>query len=454
MSDSTINPYKSPEATEPQTPPDEAQSTYSLARERLILLVLAAVQFTSIVDFMVIMPLGPMLERELGLTPAMFGLIVSSYTCAAGIAGLFASVIVDRFARRTAFLALFAGFLAGTCACGLAPSYFWLLAARLLTGAFGGILGGMAMTIVGDVFHESRRGTATGTLMSAFALASVVGVPAGLTLGQNYGWHVTFLTLAVLGIPIFFLAAIVLPPLAGHVGSGRDQEHSLTKLHTVFTESNHLKAFALTFSLMFGSFCIIPFFAPYLVSNVKIPENRLAVIYIAGGVLTLVGSPIVGKLADRFGKLLVYRIATPLLALALIAATNLPPVSLPIAAIVMSSLMFCNASRMVPAMAMITSSVAPARRGGFLGANSAVQHISAGLGAFVGGLILTEAPDHSLQNYPLVGILGVAVTLVSLWLAGRIRIVDGGHATDISASLAAAAQGTLNADEPITVAEM
>jgi predicted MFS family arabinose efflux permease len=433
---------------------DADEPIFSRGRERLILLVLAAVQFTSIVDFVVVMPLGPVLERELDLTPARFGLIVSSYTYAAGLAGLLASVIIDRFARRTAFLSLYAGFLAGTLACGLAPTYEWLLAARVLTGAFGGVLGGMAMAIVGDVFHEKRRGTATGALMSAFALASVVGVPVGLTLGQQFGWHVPFQVLAVLGIPIFFVAAKALPRLDAHLGSKQEQEHSFARLKATFSEPNHLRAFALTVSLMFGAFTVIPFLSPYLVSNVKIPEDRLAVVYIAGGVLTLIGSPIAGRLADRFGKLLVYRLVAPMLAIVILVATNLPPVSLLMAAIVMALLMLCNACRMVPAMAMITSSVAPHRRGGFLGANSAVQHVAAGLGAFVGGLILTKAPDGTLENYPVVGLLSVAVTLFSLWLAGRLRMVEADHATGMAESLAAAAQGSLDADEPITVAEI
>jgi predicted MFS family arabinose efflux permease len=351
-------------------------------------------------------------------------------------------------------LALYTGFLCGTLACGLAPSYEYLLAARVLTGAFGGVLGGMAMAIVGDVFPEKRRGTATGALMSAFALASVFGVPAGLTLGQEFGWHVPFLTLAILGIPIFFVAAKALPRLDAHVGTRREREHSFAQLIATFTEPNHLRAFALTVSMMFGTFTVIPFLSPYLVSNVKIPENRLAVVYIAGGLLTLVGSPIVGRLADRFGKLLVYRVAAPLLAIGMLAATNLPPVSLPIAALVMALLMLCNAGRMVPAMAMITSSVAAHRRAGFLGANSAVQHIAAGLGAFVGGFVLTKTPAGTIEHYPLVGFLGVAATLVSLWLAGRIRIVVAAHATGTPESLAAAAQGNLDADEPITAAEI
>ena len=433
---------------------DVVKPTFSPGRERLILFVLAAVQFTSIVDFVVVMPLGPVLEEELSLTPARFGLIVSSYTYAAGVAGLLASVILDRFARRTAFLALYVGFLAGTLACGLAPTYEWLLAARVLTGAFGGVLGGMAMAIVGDVFPEHRRGTATGALMSAFALASVVGVPAGLTLGQQFGWHVPFLTLAILGVPIFFVAAIALPRLDAHLGTKREHEHSLAQLKATFTEPNHLRAFALTASMMFGVFTVIPFLSPYLVSNVKIPQEHLAVVYIAGGVLALVGSPIVGRLADRFGKLVVYRVAAPLLAIVILVATNLPPVSLWLAALVMALLMLCNSGRMVPAMAMITSSVAPQRRGGFLGANSAVQHVSAGFGAFVGGFILSKAPDGTIEHYPIVGLLGIAATLVSVWLAGRLRIVGVDHTTTTGESLAVAAQGNVDAGEPITAAEI
>jgi predicted MFS family arabinose efflux permease len=157
-------------------------------RERLVVLILAAVQFTTIVDFMIVMPLGPQLMRSLQIDPAQFGVIVSSYTFAAGIAGLVATTIVDRFGRRTTFMTLNAGFLLGTLFCGLAPTYELLVASRIATGAFGGILGGMAMAIIGDVFPEERRGRATGSLMTGFALASVAGVPLGQLLGTSVGW--------------------------------------------------------------------------------------------------------------------------------------------------------------------------------------------------------------------------------------------------------------------------
>ena len=316
--------------------------SFSRNRERLILLVLAVVQFTSIVDFMVVMPLEPELEGDLHLTPTRFGLIVSSYTFAAGLAGLLASMFVDRFARRTAFLAIYAGFLVGTFACGMAPDYGWLLAARVLTGAFGGVLGGMAFAIVGDVFPEERRGRATGAIMSGFALASVLGVPVGLTLGQIYGWHTPFRLLAVLGVPIFFIAAKVLPPLNAHMIAGPRTQSPLAHLKETFIDPNNLRAFALTISMMFGVFCVVPFLAPYLVSNVGIAKDHLWVVYTTGGVLTLIGSPIIGKLADRHGKLLVYRVIAPVLCVVVLVATNLPPVHLVIATLVMGGMMLCN----------------------------------------------------------------------------------------------------------------
>src|SRR4051812_33798781 len=249
----------------------------SRGRERAILLTLGAVQFTSIVDFMVVMPLGPQLMRTLHLTPARFGLIVSSYTMAAGVAGLVASSLIDRFGRKAAFLSLYGGFLVGTLLCGLAPTYATLLSARIITGCFGGILGGMAMAIIGDVFPDERRGRATGALMSAFALASVFGVPFGLCLGTRLGWHAPFLLLAGLGCPVLGIALRVLPPLRGHLGRAQ-AAHPLRLLRETFTHPNHLRAFALVVTLMFGGFAVIPYISPYLVANVGGSEASLPLV--------------------------------------------------------------------------------------------------------------------------------------------------------------------------------
>ena len=389
-------------------------------RELLLLFVLAAVQFTSIVDFMVVMPLGPQLRRKLGIEPDQFGWIVASYTLAAGLAGLLASSFLDRFGRRRAYLTLFTGFLAGTLLCGLSFDYWSLMAARVVTGAFGGILGGMALAIIGDVFPEERRGRATGILMSAFALASVLGVPLCLSLGTRFGWQVPFLVLAVFGLGVLGLAFWILPPLRDHL-KAQVPAHPWTRLCETFSHTNHLRAFGLTFAIMFGGFSVIPYISLYLVSNVGVSEADLTWVYVAGGLLTLVGAPLIGRLADRFGKLPVYRVVAAMAAVLMVAVTTLRPVPLIVAVGVAGVLMLSNAGRMVAGLAIVTGSVQPGRRGGFMSANSAVQHLASGLGAAAGGKIIITAADRSLERFGWVGIMAMAATLLSLWLAGLVR---------------------------------
>jgi MFS transporter, DHA1 family, inner membrane transport protein len=421
-------------------------------RERLVLFILAAVQFTTIVDFMIVMPLGPQLMRMLAIGPAKFGLIVSSYTFAAGVGGLAASSIVDRFARRTTFMIQYAGFLLGTLCCAMAPNYAMLTLARIVTGAFGGILGGMSMAIIGDVFPEERRGRATGSLMTGFALASVAGVPFGLYLGTNYGWHVPFIVLAIGGLPALALVPFVMPPLDGHVG--RSHAHPLRSLVETFSHASHLNAFALIIALMVGSFTVFPYLSPYLVANVGMTEQQLPLVYIAGGALTLFAAPIIGRLADRHGKLKMFRLILPLSALMLLVITHLPPVPVIVAVAVFGGLMVCNVGRMIAALAMVTSSVEPRRRGAFLSANASVQHMASGLGAYLGGIIISQSADGKIEHFGAAGWVAVAATLATLWLAGRVTIVDQGPgaADAISAeamSMMAAAEAAVDIGEPV-----
>jgi MFS transporter, DHA1 family, inner membrane transport protein len=416
--------------------------------EMMLLLMLASVQFTSIVDFMVVMPLGPQLKRLLEIESWQFGRIVSSYTISAGIAGIFASSFMDRFGRKAAFLTLYAGFLVGTLFCGLVQTYATLLAARVVTGAFGGILGGMALAIVGDVFPEHKRGRATGVLMSAFALASVVGVPVGIYLGNKFDWHAPFLILAGLGLPVLIAAVRVLPALRDHLQQG-PHAHPLAKLAETFSQPNHLRAFALVATMMLGGFAVIPYISVYVVGNLGIAETDLPVIYVTGGLLTLVGAPIVGRLADRHGKLPVYRVIATLSAILMILVTNLPPLPLAVVAAATGTLMLTNAGRMVAAMSMVTGSVEPSRRGGFMSANSAIQHISTGLGAYLGGqIIVDDKVAHTIHYFDRVGWMAVASTLISLWLAGRVRAAakPGPRPADVTAF-----ENVL--DDPLTAAK-
>jgi predicted MFS family arabinose efflux permease len=411
--------------TEPEAPPEEA-AVGALSvdqvrrREVMLLLILAAVQFTSIVDFMVVMPLGPELVRTLRIDAFQFGLIVASYTLSAGMAGLVASSIMDRFGRKAAFLGLYSGFLLGTLLCGLARSYHTLLAARVATGAFGGILSGLALTIIADVFPEERRGRATGVLMSAFAVASSVGVPIGIQLGTKLGWNFPFLVLAGLGSVCLVAALGVMPPLRDHLRHAAFA-HPLRQLRETFSQRNNLRAFALTVLVMFGGFSVIPYISVSLVGNVGVIQDDLWVVYAAGGILTFIGAPLIGRLADQFGKLPVYRIVALISAGMMLVVTNMPRVSLALAVTAVAALMLTNAGRMVAALSMITSSVESRFRGGLMSANSAMQHLASGLGAAMGGRIVFLTPDRVLHNFYIVGLVSVVATLVSLWLAGLIR---------------------------------
>lgn len=416
-----------------------------LRGEWAILFTLAAVQFTSIVDFMIVMPLGPQLIESLGLDTARFGWIVSSYTFAAGVAGLCGVAVLDRVDRRSAFLVQYAGFVVGTFLCGLADSFVGLLAARIVTGAFGGVLGGQSLAIVGDLFPEERRGHATGTLMSAFAVASVAGVPAGIWIGHAWGWQAPFLLLAAASLPLFFLAAWAIPPLRGHLGA--PAAPALARLVDTLTRPDHLRAFALVSVLMIGAFAVIPFISASYVANVGVSEGELPLVFVAGGLVTLVGSPFIGRLADRIGKLAVFRVMVPLSALMMVVITHLPRVGVGWAAPATAALMLANTGRMVAAMALINATVEPARRGGFMSANSSIQHMACGVGTAVGGAIVVGAPGEPLLHYDVAGWFGAAVTLASLWFAARLRPRAGGPPTTPARSLAAAAEAEAAAGE-------
>ncbi len=402
-------------------PPPGPPGAHAGGREATILFALAALQFVAIVDFMIVMPLGPQLLDDLGIDARRFSWVVSAYTLTAGLAGLLAAPWLDRVPRRAAYLVLSIGLLAGTVACGLATSFPLLLVARCATGGFGGVHGGLALAIVADVFPPERRGSATGTLMLAFAVASVVGVPLGIALGTRLGWQAPFFALAALGLPLVGLAAWSLPPLAAHVDGTR--RHAFARLLDTLTVPAHVRGFALIAMLMVGAFSVIPFISTSLVANVGVTQDQLPAIFIAGGLLTLLTTPLTGRLVDRCGALPVFCGSVPMSAGMMLVLTHLPAVGILGAAPVTAALMATNAARAVTAMSLITTSIEPRRRGGFMSVNSSVQHVASGLGTTCAGLIVSGGAGEPLRHYGTVGILAATITLASLWVAARIRPV-------------------------------
>jgi predicted MFS family arabinose efflux permease len=392
-----------------------------------LLLTLAAVQFTHVVDFMIMMPLGPQFMRLFAIGPQQFGFMVSAYTFAAAASGFVAAFWIDRFDRRRALLGLYAGFIVATALCGLAPDYPLLLTARVVAGAFGGILGGFVFAIVADLVPYARRAAATAIVAAAFSLAAVAGVPLSISLAAHFSWRAPFLAVAALSVAVGLAAMRLIPPLTGHVEDGA-RRRPLAQLRAIFGVPNHRRAFTFMIVLMCSVFAIVPFLAAYNVANVGVAETDLAVIYFAGGATSLVTAQVIGRLADRYGKGRLFTILALISIGPILVVTHLPP--LPLGWVVAMSVLFFVfvPGRFGPATALVTGSVEPRLRGSFMSFNASIQQFASGIASLTAGFVIGRAPDGTLTHFGAVGWLSVGCTLCCLWLVRRIRVVDGGAA--------------------------
>lgn len=401
------------------------------AREIVLLAALAGIQFTHILDFMILMPLAPQLMRLFEIGPREFGLLVSAYTFAAAASGFLAAFRIDRFGRKRALLAMYAGFIVATALCGLAPAYEWLLAGRIVAGAFGGVIGALTYTIIADVVPYTRRARATSLLSAAFSMAAVMGVPIGLWFAAHYSWRAPFLALAVLALAAWFAAVRVVPTLDAHVTLS-EKRHALAQMRAVFGVGNHLRAFAFMIALMTSVFVVVPFIAAYNVANVGVLETELPYLYFAGGLATLFTAPLIGSLADRFGKKRVFTILAFLSMVPILTMTHLPQVAFATAVVVNVLFFVLVPGRFGPAMALVTGSVAPHLRGSFMSFNGAVQQLGAGGASLVAGLVIGRDAVGALTGFDWVGWCSVAATLCAIGLALSIRIVPDGSGSDLN----------------------
>ena len=379
-------------------------------------------QFTNILDFMILMPLAPQLMRLFAIDPRHFGFLVSAYTFAAAASGFVAAFWIDRFGRKRALLAMYTGFVLATALCGIAPNYELLLAARIVAGVFGGVIGALVLTIVADVVPYSRRARGTAVVSAAFSLAAVLGVPLGLWFATHYSWRAPFLALAAFSAVAWYVAWRVVPSLDAHLAA-HEKRRPLAQLRAVFGVPNHLRAFAFMIALMTSVFLVIPFIAAYNVANVGMTEAELPYMYFAGGLCTLFTAPLIGWLADRFGKKRVFTILAFISIIPILVTTHLPP--MPLATAIAVSILFFMfvPGRFGPAMALVTGSVAPRLRGSFMSFNGSVQQLGAGAASFVAGLIVGRGADGALTGFDWAGWCSVAATLVAVALALSIRIV-------------------------------
>ncbi len=399
--------------------------TLTESKEKRLLLLLAGMQFTNLLDFVIMMPLGATFIDEFKITPQAFGALVSSYSISAAVMGILAALIIDRFNRRFALLLTYGGFTLGTLFCALAQSYEALLLARIFAGAFGGILGALILSVIGEVIPEMRRGKAVGIVMAAFSVATVAGVPAGILLNELADWHVPFYAIAALGTIFWIVIWKQMPSLHAHihVGQGGLWHHVKTLWFTAFF-GPHLRAMAFTVLLMFAGFTVIPYIAPYLTKNVGLERKYLALVYFFGGLTTIFSSRYAGVLADRFGKHRIFSIIGLLSLAPILILTHLPVVPLWAVLSVTTLFMILVNGRFVPAMALVTASARPHDRGAFMSINSSVQHLFAGVAAAVAGMLVQKLPDESLAHYDHVGYFAAIMTLAAIAWCWQVKPPD------------------------------
>jgi len=393
---------------------------------RRVLYVLAGINFTHIVDSMLIMPLGDLFIETFQINAAQFSLLVSVYAFAATLSALLAFFVLDRFDRKSALLLCYGGFSIGTLLCAFAPSYEVLILFRILTGLFGGVIGALALSIVSDLYLFKERGQAMGILMAAFSGASALGVPFGLYLAAQGSWHSPFLVLGGLAMCIWIFVALKFPSFTQHFESLKGVDRSMkSTIRQLTSDNNQINALAAGFVLVLAHFMIIPFISPYLIKNVGLSQEDIAFQFFLGGVATIVTSPLIGKLTDGFGVNKIFTLTMLLCFIPTMVIVYLQ-VSPLWYVLTFTTLFFVLASgRMIPANTMITASAGLENRGSFMAIKSALQQFAIGLSAIISGQIIFINQSGQYENYPIVGYIAVITGLISIFLIRRLKVVKG-----------------------------
>jgi predicted MFS family arabinose efflux permease len=381
--------------------------------EVFVIAILAILQFTIILDFMVLSPLGAILLDALDITTSQFGWVVSAYAFSAGASGLLTAGFADKFDRKKLLLFFYTGFVFGTLLCALAPTYHFLLIARIVTGLFGGVIGSISFAIITDLFKMEVRGRVMGFVQMAFATSQVMGIPIGLYLANHFGWHSPFYMIVGLSVLVGIAIVIYFKPITGHL-LVKGQQNALTHLGNTISNGTYVRAFAATTLLATGGFMLMPFGSAFGVHNLGISLDQLPLLYMITGVCSMIAGPLVGKYSDAIGKYRVFFIGSVLgmIIVAIYCNLGITPLWF---VIVLNVLLFIGiSSRMISASALMTAIPEPRDRGAFMSVNASVQQISGGVASAVAGLIVVQTDSGVLLHYDVLGYVVVAAMLVTL----------------------------------------
>lgn len=386
----------------------------------VVIILLALTQFTVVLDFMVMSPLGDMLMKSMELTTSQFGFAVSAYAFSAGISGLLTAGFADRFDRKKLLLFFYIGFIVGTLFCGLATSYFMLIGARIITGLFGGVIGSISMAIMADLFPIHQRGRAVGFIQMGFGASQVLGIPISLFIANHWGWQSPFFMIVVLATIIWLTVMLKLHPVTWHLEM-KSEKTAIKHLWHTIREPHYRAGFLLTALLSLGGFMMMPWGSAFAVNNLHVSYERLPILFMVGGVASLIIMPLVGKLSDKMDKAKLFTIAAIWMMVIVVIYTNLTPVPFAVIIIMNILMMIGIMSRMVPAMATVSALPKMQDRGAFMSINSSLQQIAGGIAAGVGGMIVVQKTKTSpLQHYDTLGYVIVIIIIANIIMMYRV----------------------------------
>ncbi len=392
-----------------------------MKRNEIVLVALMALlNFTHILDFMIMMPLGNILMPQWNLNSSEFSIIVSSYSLAAFVSSFAAIFFADKFDRKNVLLVAYFGFLAGTVGCAFATNGATMILARSVTGIFGGLISAQVLSIIADIIPYERRGQAMGMLMGGFALASVVGVPLGLYLANQFNWYFPFLVVAGLGVLLFPLLLRYVPSVRGHMANPIPLKGRIESFVHIFSDRTQMTALVFSFLLIMGHFLIIPLFNPYMVYNVGVPQKDTPLIYLFGGISSLITAQFVGKLADKYGKRQVFVIAAAASLILILMLTNMPKIPVYLVLIIFSIWFSAATGRTVPGQAMTTQAVSAKTRGSFMSLNSCMQSLGTGFAGLLSGWLTFSDAHFAIHHYDYLGYVSVLLILICIALAFRL----------------------------------
>ncbi|MBS1772608.1 MAG: MFS transporter [Bacteroidetes bacterium] len=393
--------------------------------QKFVIAALALTQFSVVLDFMIMSPMGDMLVKSIGLNTKQFGIVLSSYAFSAGISGFLTAGFADKYDRKKLLMFFYAGFIIGTILCGFAANYYLMVAARIFTGIFGGVIASISMAIVADVFPIQERGRVMGFVQMGFGVSQVLGVPLGLKLGYLWGWPAPFFAVGALAIIIFAMIGIKMQPITEHLKIKSDKNALLHLVHTIQKKHYRIGFTAMTI-IAIGGFMMMPWGSVFAINNLHLSKEELELLFMAAGIGTLIIMPIVGKLSDKIDKFKIFAIATVFMIVMVNIYTNLTPVPFMVVVGLNILFMFGIMCRMIPAQALNTALPQMQDRGAFMSISSSLQQVAGGIGAVLSGYIVYQpevanaAGYKPLEHYNTLGIVVSCITVVSIFLVYRI----------------------------------